>query len=135
VPLLGGCAETSLSASQLRSQASRICARAQARANRIALPSDPEQGERFLRAGIAALRPAARALERLKPPADLKESYGQAVGLNAQALALIERHERAIASGEDAAGAFHALQAALDPVTRIEASTWRALQIPACVPR
>lgn len=132
---LAGCGETSLTASQLRTQATKICTRASARTDRIALPSGSEQGERFLREGIAVLRPAAQALQALKPPSDLRESYAQAVQLNAQALALIERHERAIARGEDAAGEFRALQAALDRVIPIERSTWQALQIPACVAR
>jgi hypothetical protein len=131
---LGGCGETSLNAAQLRTQATKICTRAAARMDRIAPPSGPEQGERFLREGIAALRPAAEALQQLDPPSDLRESYKQAVKLNAQALALIERHERAIARGEDAATEFRALQAALDRVIPIERSTWQALQIPACIP-
>jgi hypothetical protein len=132
---LGGCGETSLTASQLRTQATNICTRASARTDRIALPSGPDQGGRFLRAGIAALRPAAHALQRLDPPSDLRESYAQAVQLDAKALALIERHERAIAHGEDAAAEFRALQAELDRVIPIERSTWQALQITACVPR
>jgi hypothetical protein len=132
---LGGCGETSLSAAQLRTQASKICAQASARSDRVPPPSGPEQGERFLREGIAALRPAAKALAQLEPPSDLRESYRQAVQLNAQALALIERHERAIARGEDAAAEFNALQLALDRIVPIERSTWQALQISACAPR
>lgn len=132
---LAGCGAATLSASDLRAQATRICTRANAATRRIPAPSDPDHAERFLREGVAALRPAAQALRRLQPPAELKESYAQAVTLNAQAVALVERRERAIARGEDAPTAFSDLQAALDPITRIEDATWQALQIPACVTR
>jgi hypothetical protein len=132
---IAGCGATSLTAKDLRAQASRICTSAAARTDRIQSPPTPDQGDRFLRAGLAAMRPATHALQRLKPPSELRESYGQAVALNAKALALVARRERAVARGEDAPAAFRELQAALDPIVRIEDSTWRALQIPACVSR
>lgn len=131
--LLGGCGDASLSASQLRTQAGAICTRTAAATDRIALPSTPDQGDAFLRDGLARLRPAAAALGRLKAPAELRRRYDRAVQLAAQEIRLIARHEREIARGEDAVGAFRALQAALDPLTSEENAYWRGLEIPACV--
>lgn len=131
--LLAGCGEASLSASQLRTQASAICTRAAAATDRIALPTTPDQGDAFLRDGLAGLRPAAAQLSRLKAPAELRRRYDRAVQLAGQEIALIARHERELARGEDAVGTFRALQAALDPLTSEENAYWRGLDIPACV--
>lgn len=130
---LGGCGDASLSASQLHSQASAICTRANAATDRIALPSTPDQGDGFLRAGLARLRPAAARLGALKAPSELRRRYDRAVQLARQEIALIARHERALARGEDAVGTFRALEAALDPLTSEENAYWRGLGIPACV--
>jgi len=131
--LLAGCGDASLSASQLRAQAGAICARTAAATDRIALPITPDRGDAFLRDGLAQLRPAAAKLGKLKPPAELHRRYDRAVQLAGQEIALIARHERAIARGEDAVGTFRALQAALDPLTSEENAYWRGLGIPACV--
>jgi hypothetical protein len=133
--VLAGCGTTTLTAAQMRTQAGRICAHAAERAARIPAPATPDASERFLRAGLGAMRPAAEGLRALKPPDEMRESYGQAVALNAKALASVARQEHAIARGEDAPTAFRRLQAELDPIVRVEDATWRALQIPACVTR
>lgn len=131
--LLAGCGDASLSASQLRTQAAAICTRAAVATDRIALPSAPDQGDAFLRDGLAQLRPAAARLGKLKAPAELRRRYDRAVQLAGQEIRLIARHEREIARGEDAVGTFRALQAALDPLTTEENAYWRGLEIPACV--
>jgi hypothetical protein len=131
--LLGGCGDGSLSASQLHSQASAICARANAATDRIALPSTADEGGRFLRDGLAQLRPAAARLGALKAPTDLRRRYDRAVQLARQEIALIARHERAIVRGEDAVGSFRSLETALDPLTTEENAYWRGLGIPSCV--
>lgn len=129
---LGGCGDGSLSASQLRAEAGAICARAAAATDRIALPSTPDQGDRFLQQGLAQLRPAAAQLGRLKAPTELRRRYDRAVQLAGQEIRLIARREREIARGEDAVGTFRALEAALDPLTREENAYWRGLRVPAC---
>jgi hypothetical protein len=64
VLLVRGCGDDSLSADELRSQAGAICARANAVTDRIAVPNAQSGGERFLREGLAQLRPASVRLAR-----------------------------------------------------------------------
>jgi hypothetical protein len=134
-PALGGCGSDALSAAQLHARASAICRRTAQATDRIPLPSTPDEGGRFLAQGIARLRPAAARLGALKPPHDVRARYERAVQLAGQEIALIARHERAIAHGEDPIATFRALQAALDPLTTEENAYWRGLGIPACVRR
>ncbi|HEX4806569.1 MAG TPA: hypothetical protein VFU94_11775 [Conexibacter sp.] len=130
---LGACGEDSLSAGQLRAQAGAICTRATRAIDRIPMPAAPDQGGRFLEAGLARLRPAAARLKALKAPHDLRGQYDRAAQLAAQEVALVARHDRAIAGGDDPADAFRRLAAALRPLTTEENAYWRALQIPSCV--
>jgi hypothetical protein len=119
----------------LRSQASAICARTAVAAGRVAMPQSTDDGGRFLTAGVAAMRPALAELHALKPPSDLRGSYDDAMRSRAQELALIEGQARAVERGGDAIAAYRTLQTQLEPLTRIEDAAWRALQIPACLPR
>jgi hypothetical protein len=131
----GGCGKDSLSANELRTQATGICLRTATAAERIALPASEDGGAQFLHAGLAQLRPALARLEQLKPPSDLRDSYEQALHVRRQEIALIGRTKRTIAHGEDAVATFRSLQASLAPLESLEGATWRALQIPACAPR
>ncbi|HXE43905.1 MAG TPA: hypothetical protein VN635_01795 [Conexibacter sp.] len=130
---LSACGEDSLSDQQLRAQATAICARAARATDRIAVPTSPEHSAPFLTAGLAQLRPAAARLRALRAPHDLRGQYDRALQLAAQEIALIARHERAIANGGDPADAFRQLAAALRPLTTEENAYWRALEIPSCV--
>lgn len=132
---LGGCGDDSLSAAELRARATAICARTAAATDRIAVPSTPAQGGQFLDEGIARLRPALARLRDLKAPEALRRDYERAVELAAQELALILRHERAIAAGDDVIDTFRRLDGQLEPLTQQEDAYWRALQVPACVRR
>ena len=132
---LAGCGDDSLTAEQLRVQASDICARTAAATDRVAVPSTPDQGGRFLRQGLAHLRPAVARLRALKAPEDLRERYDRAVQLGGQEAALIDRHERAIARGDDVIGSFRRLDATLEPLVEQENAYWRGLGIPACARR
>jgi hypothetical protein len=132
---LGACGDGSLGASELRTQASAICTKTAAATDRVAVPSTPAQGGRFLQQGIAHLRPAVAQLRELKAPEQLRRSYDRAVELAGRELALIVRDERAIAGGDDVIDTFRRLEAALEPLTMQENAYWRALQIPACVRR
>jgi hypothetical protein len=132
---LAGCSDGSLSADQLRSRASAICTRAAAATDRIPVPSSPDEGVRFLRAGAARLLAANHRLGRLKAPEDLRAGYKRAVALGALELGLIEGNANAIARGADAIDTFHRLEDQLAPLTDRENAHWRALEVPACVRR
>lgn len=131
---LGACGDT-LSEDELRTQATAICARATAATDRIAVPARPSEGGTFLAEGVAQLRAAVRRLQALKAPDELRERYDRAVELAAEEVALIARHERAIAEGDDVIATFRRLDAELEPLIRQEDAYWRGLQIPACVRR
>jgi hypothetical protein len=133
--LLGACGESSLTAQQLHAQASAICRRTAEATDRIALPSTADEGRRFLAQGIARLRPAVAELGDLKAPAPLRRRYDRAVQLAGQEVALIARHNRAIAAGEDPIDTFRRLETALEPLTTEENAYWRGLGIRACVRR
>jgi hypothetical protein len=132
---LGACGDDSLTADQLHTQASAICARTAAATDRIPVPSTPEQGDRFLQAGIARLRPAVAQLRALKAPQDVRKRYDRAVQLAGQEVDLIGMHERAIASGDDVIDTFRRLQAALARLTMEENAYWQGLGIDTCVRR
>lgn len=135
VLLVRGCGDDSLSADELRSQAGAICARANAVTDRIAVPNAQSGGERFLREGLAQLRPASVRLAALKPPEELRDRYERAVGQLRAEVALIAGTARAIAGGADVIDAFAGLQARLAPVVDAGNALWRTLDIPACVQR
>jgi hypothetical protein len=132
---LAGCGDDSLTAQQLHDQATAICERTAAATDRIVVPSTPSQGGRFLQQGLAHLRPAVAALRALKAPKELRDRYDRAVQLAGQEAALIARHEREIAGGEDVIDTFRRLETALEPLTMQENAYWRGLEIPACVRR
>jgi len=133
--VLAGCGDDSLTAEQLRGQAAAICTRTAAATDRISVPSTPSQGGRFLQQGLTHLRPAVSQLRALKAPEELRERYDRAVQLAGQEVALIARHERAIAGGDDVIDSYRQLDAALEPLTMQENAYWRGLQVPACVRR
>lgn len=132
---LAACGDDSLTARQLHDQATAICTRTAAATDRIAMPSTPAQGGRFLQQGLAHLRPAVAALRALKAPKDLRDRYDRAVELAGQEVALIARHERAIAGGDDVIDTYRQLESALEPLVMQENAYWRGLEIPACVRR
>lgn len=132
---LAACGDDSLTAQQLHDRATAICARTAAATDRVAVPNAPSQGGRFLRQGLAHLRPAAAQLSALKAPSDVRERYDRAVQLARQEIALIARYERAISSGDDVIDTYRTLDAALEPLLREENAYWRGLEVPACVRR
>lgn len=132
---LAGCGDDSLTAQQLHDQASAICTRTAAATDRIVVPSTPSQGGRFLQQGLAHLRPAVAQMRALKAPEELRERYDRAVELAGQEAALIARHERAIARGDDVIDTYRQLETALEPLVMQENAYWRGLQVPACVRR
>ena len=132
---LGGCGSDSLSADQLRSQASTICTRTAAATDRIAVPSTADQGAAFLLQGVGRMRPALAQLRRLKPPGSMSKEYASAVALGDREVALIARNAQAIAKGDDPIDTFRQLDSELAPLANQENAYWHALLIPACVRR
>ena len=133
--VLAACGGNGLTAGQLDARATAICVRTAQATDRIPVPSTPAQGDRFLKQGLARLRPAVAELHGLAPPDRLRPRYARAVHLAGQEVALIARHERAIGRGQDVADTYRALQRALTPLLRDENAYWRGLGIPACVRR
>lgn len=135
VLVVRGCGEDSLSAEELRSQAGAICARANAVTDRVAVPNAQSGGERFLREGLAQLRPATARLAALKPPEELRDRYERAVAQTRAENELLAATARSIAGGADVIDSFAALQTRLGPVVDAGNALWRTLDIPACVRR
>lgn len=132
--LLRGCGDT-LSAGELRSQATSICADAARLTDRVAVPNGPAGGARFLAEGVHYMRPALTELSALKPPDDLRDRYERAVALGEQQLGLIDRTERSLRADGDVIDGFRQLQAELAPLVQQENELWRSLDVPACVRR
>jgi hypothetical protein len=132
---LSACGDDSLTVQQLHDRATAICTSVAAATDRIAMPNAAAQGGSFLRQGLAELRPAAAQLRALKAPEALRERYDRAVQLSGQEIALIARHERAIARGDEVIDTYRRLDAALEPLVRQENAYWRGLGVPACVRR
>jgi hypothetical protein len=135
VLLAKGCGDKGLSADELRSQASEICVRANALTDRVAVPNAPAGGERFLREGLAIMRPALTRLQALRPKEELRADYDLAVAANARQLQLIEQAIGSIRRGEDPIDAYALLQRRLDLVTEPANRAWTRLGVNACVSR
>ncbi len=130
--LLAGCGSSSLSGTQLRRKAGRICETAQRASEAIAAPTDPSEGQRFLRHGIAALAPQVTALHGLNPPSDLQDDYTTALRATDHELALLRSALRGLQGGNDPVVAIKTLQDALGPAEDDAARAWHELDVPAC---
>jgi hypothetical protein len=135
VLLVKGCGDSGLSADELRTQAGEICHRANERTDRVAVPNAPAGGERFLREGLAIMRPALTRLQALRPKQELRDDYALAVSANARQLQLIEQAIRSIRGGTDPIDAYAQLQRRLDLVTGPANRAWERLGIDACLSR
>jgi hypothetical protein len=116
----------------LRRKASRICVTAQRASEAIATPTDPGDGQPFLRRGIAALSPAVTALHRLKPSSDLQDVYVTALGATDRELALLRSALRGLQAGNDPVVAIKTLQNELDPAEDAAGRAWHDVDVPAC---
>jgi hypothetical protein len=130
--LLGGCGSSSLSNTQLRRKAGRICVTAQRASESIAAPTDPANGQSFLQRGIAALAPAVTALHRLKPSSDLQGVYATALGATDRELALLRSALRGLKAGNDPVVAIKTLQNELGPAEDAAGRAWHEVDVPAC---
>jgi hypothetical protein len=133
--VLSACGSSRLSADQLRARATRVCSIAGQRTNRIATPTAPAGGARFLKAGIAVLTPELAQLRALKPPSDLADVYATSISSFSRKLDLLRSAAHQLDSGANPVSAMTALQQRLAPVELAEDGAWRALQVPACLNR
>jgi hypothetical protein len=130
--VLAGCGSASLSAAQLRSRATQICGVARRRTNRIATPTVPTLGTRFLSRGVTALAPQLRALRALRPPEDLAGDYNRALAADGKELQTLRSSLKDLRAGADPVVAIEALQRRLDPLEAQSDNIWHALEVPAC---
>jgi len=130
--LLGGCGSSSLSSTQLRRKAGRICTTAQRSSKSITAPSDPAKGEQFLHRGITALAPQVTALHKLKASSELRDGYAAALRASDRELALLRSTLSGLKAGNDPVMAVKALQHKLGPVEDAAGRAWREIGVPAC---
>lgn len=131
---LGGCGgSSSLTADQLRAEATELCTLAGLQTSRIPVPATPADTAAFLQRGIAVITPELRQLRRLRPPQELAAVYATGTGAIAQELAALRAALATVNRGDNPVTATKALGQKLAPL-RLEATgAWNALQIPACL--
>jgi hypothetical protein len=130
---IAGCGSKPLSSGELHNQATRVCAVAAQRTNRIPAPASPAGTEVFLRQGVAALTPALAQLRQLRAPSEVADVYAASVKAFSQKVDDLSTAARAIARGQDPVSTMQALQQRLGPIVSQENGGWQALGIPACV--
>jgi hypothetical protein len=131
--LVAGCGgSSSTSATQLRTQANRVCAATNRRALRIVRSSSAAQPERFLERGLVALRSEYRQLSAIPAPGDSGAVYSSALTALSGETATIAHTITALEHQGDPLIAFRALQARLSPLEREANSAWSSLGISAC---
>jgi hypothetical protein len=132
---LTACGSSSLSDRQLRADATRVCTVTRTRLNRIAVPSSPAAGVRFLRRGMAVLAPEIKGLRALSPPSALGSTYSRALDALTSELADIEVADTRLVHGGDPVQIFQTLASRTAPLEAQANGAWTQLQIPACVER
>jgi hypothetical protein len=129
---VAACGSSTASPAQVRSQASAICARANARIGRVPTPANATGALAFLDNGIASLKPEVTQLQRLSVSGDAADVWQTAVRTLSQQLAALETTASKIRVGADPVQAYKSLQQTLAPLETQADGAWQALQIPAC---
>jgi cytochrome c556 len=131
---LAGCGgATSMSAHQLRADATRACAVATQRLDAVSTPKLPSDAAAFLRGGIAALQPELEGLAALHPDGELGKQLERARSATQQELAALQSSLKGLRTGNDPIVAIKTLQAQLLPLEKRATAAWLSLNIPACV--
>ena len=130
-----GCGSSTLSTVALRSQAARICRRANARENRIPTPRATRQAGAFLARGVTAIAPELAALRRLDAGGTAAVVYRRALAQLDAELRGLQATVAGLKRGGDPVIAVKTLQRQLAPVELKADAAWRALGIPACLNR
>jgi hypothetical protein len=129
---LAGCGGSSLTASQLRARATRVCTAAARRMNAIPTPGIPSQGEAFVSRGVSAL---SRELSGLRAIRGRPSSFRDGLAAKAAEVALLRSTVKGLRAGNDPVVAIKTLEQQLEPVEVRADAAWQALGIPACVNR
>jgi hypothetical protein len=130
---LAGCGGAStLSTAQLHTRATLTCNLARRRTNRIATPTLPTQGARFLNRGIAVLAPELAALKLLRPPSDMANDYKLALAASQGELQALRSALSGLKAGNDPVVAIKTLQQQLSPLESRAHVAWSSLDLPAC---
>jgi hypothetical protein len=130
---LGGCGGSSLSASQLRTGAGRICGLAQRRTARIPTPTAPSGESAYLRRGIAALGPELAGLRELNPPGGMAARYREAMDATAAEVRALRSTVKDLKAGNDPVIAIKTLQQKLAQPEGRAQRAWQALAISSCL--
>jgi hypothetical protein len=131
----GGAAKNSLSASDLRTQATRLCTIARKQTDRIATPTGPATAAAFLNRGLAVLDPELKALRQLHPSGDLGQVYATAIDAFAQKVNALRTAAATLAGNGDPVVTMKSLEQQIAPLEGQENGAWLALEIPACLNR
>ena len=129
---VAGCGSSSASPSQLRTQASAICARTNRQVGRIPTPASAAGGLAFLNQGIATLEPELRSLKQLSVSGDAADVWNAAMRSLSDQLEAMRSTASQIKGGADPVASFKSLQRTLAPLESQASNAWQALQIPAC---
>jgi hypothetical protein len=129
---LAACGSSSASPSQVRSQATSICSRANRQIGRIPTPSSAAGALAFVNSGIAVLKPEVRSLRQLSVTGDAADVWNTAIRALSDQLATLQGTASKIRGGADAVQSFKSLQQTLAPLETQADNAWHALQIPAC---
>jgi hypothetical protein len=132
---LGACGASSLSDTQLRTTAARVCGTAQRRTQQISTPAHPADAARYLSRGIAALSPTVAELRALHPSRDLAGRYQSAVNTVGTEVSALRSAVRGLRSGDDPVVEIKTLEQRLAPLERRADDLWRSIEISACVSR
>ncbi len=128
---LASCGSTGLSASQLKTIATRLCGAAAAREATIGLPEVPSGGQRFLTRGIAVLTPEVTELRELGATGTFRD----AVAATSAELAALRFTLKGLRAGNDPVVAIKTLQQRLLPLEFKANRAWQRLGIPVCIQR
>ena len=129
---VAACGSSSGSPSQLRAQATAICARANRQIGRIPTPSSAAGALAFLNSGIEALEPELAQLRQLQAAGDAADVWRTAVRALSEQLSALRSTASRIKGGADPVSATKSLQHTLAPLDSEANGAWQALQIPAC---
>jgi hypothetical protein len=130
---LAGCGgSNTLSTVALRERATRTCNLARRRTNRIATPTLPAEGARFLSRGIAALAPELTVLDLLRPPTGMASDYQRALMASHGELQALRSALNGLRAGNDPVVAIKTLQQQLTPLEARANGAWSSLGLPAC---
>jgi hypothetical protein len=132
---LTACGSSSLSDTQLRTSAGRICTTANRGTARVPSPTRPADAAAYLSRGVAVLAPELTQLRALHAPSDLAGDYRVAVDAAAAELAALRSAIKGLKTGGDPVVEIKTLQHRLAPLEARADNAWRSVDVDACVSR